>query len=72
MRAARRAGLPGALRLRHLRHTGSTVLAQAGAALAELQARAGHTTPGIAMRYQHAVVARDEQMAHAFSVLAAA
>lgn len=69
-RAARRAGLPDALRFHHLRHSGLTMLAQAGATLAELQARAGHATPGIAMRYQHAVAARDEQMARALSVLA--
>ncbi|WP_164745260.1 tyrosine-type recombinase/integrase [Georgenia faecalis] len=71
-RAAIRAGLPQSLRFHHLRHTGLTILAQAGATLAELQARAGHSTPGIAMRYQHAVAARDEQMADALSALAEA
>lgn len=69
-RAARRAGLDDGLRFHHLRHAGLTMLAQSGATLAELQARAGHATPGIAMRYQHAVAARDEDIARALSALA--
>lgn len=69
-RAARRAGLPEALRFHHLRHAGLTMLAQSGATLAELQARAGHATPGIAMRYQHAVAVRDDEIARALSLLA--
>lgn len=69
-RAARRAGLPEALRFHHLRHAGLTMLAQSGATLAELQARAGHSTPGIAMRYQHAVAVRDDEIARALSLLA--
>jgi integrase len=69
-RAARRAGLPEALRFHHLRHAGLTMLAQSGATLAELQARAGHATPGIAMRYQHAVAVRDDEIARALSILA--
>jgi integrase len=36
-----------------LRHYGLTKYAQAGATLAELQARAGHTTVTAMMRYQH-------------------
>ncbi|EYR61847.1 integrase [Actinotalea ferrariae CF5-4] len=69
-RAARRAELPGTLRFHHLRHAGLTLLAQSGATLAELQARAGHATPGIAMRYQHAVATRDHEIARALSMLA--
>ncbi|WP_314647562.1 site-specific integrase [uncultured Microbacterium sp.] len=37
-----------------LRHYGATLLAQAGATTRELQAIAGHSTPAMAMRYQHA------------------
>jgi len=37
-----------------LRHYGATLLAQAGATTRELQAIAGHSTPSMAMRYQHA------------------
>ncbi len=69
-RAARRTGLPETLRFHHLRHAGLTMLAQSGATLAELQARAGHSTPGIAMRYQHAVAVRDDEIARALSALA--
>lgn len=36
-----------------LRHFGLTRLALAGATTKELMAWAGHTTPGVAMRYQH-------------------
>ena len=41
------------LRFHDLRHTGLTWLAQNGATVGELQAWAGHTTPAVAMRYQH-------------------
>lgn len=67
--AAKRAGLPPEFRFHWLRHTGLTLAAQAGATLAELQARAGHATPGIALHYQHAVAERDERLARALSEL---
>jgi hypothetical protein len=40
-----------------------SLLAESGASMAELQARAGHATAGIAMRYQHARAERDRSLA---------
>ncbi len=65
------AGLPETFRFHHLRHTGLTLLASAGASVAELQARAGHTTPGVALRYQHARAERDRSLADRLSTIAA-
>lgn len=62
-RAAHRAGLPSTFRYHHLRHSGLTLLASAGASVAELQARAGHSTPHMALRYQHAREQRDRDLA---------
>lgn len=53
-----------------LRHTGAVLAAQSGATLAELMARLGHTTPAMAMRYQHASAERDLVIAQALSRLA--
>ncbi|WP_205687367.1 tyrosine-type recombinase/integrase [Cellulomonas endophytica] len=61
--AVRRAGLPSTFRFHWLRHTGLTLAAQAGATVAELQARAGHATPGAALLYQHATTERDRALA---------
>lgn len=47
----------------HLRHTGLTLAAQRGATLAELMAMAGHTTPTMAARYQHATADRMARLA---------
>jgi integrase len=55
----------------HLRHTGAVLAASTGATLAELMARLGHSTPGAALRYQHAAQGRDAQIAAALSALAA-
>lgn len=63
------AGRPD-LRFHDLRHTGGTLAAQSGATLAELMGRLGHTTPGAALRYQHAAQGRDRQIAAALSKLA--
>ena len=67
-RAVRSTDLPASFRFHHLRHTGLTLLASAGASVAELQARAGHTTPGIALRYQHARAERDKALAERLPV----
>ena len=67
-RAVRTTDLPASFRFHHLRHTGLTLLASAGASVAELQARAGHTTPGIALRYQHARAERDKALAERLPV----
>lgn len=48
-----------------LRHTGATLAAATGATTRELMARLGHTNPDVAMRYQHAVKARDRSIADA-------
>lgn len=68
-RAAHRAGLPASFRFHHLRHTGLTLLAEAGATVAELQARAGHSTPVMALKYQHARAERDRDLADRLSAL---
>ena len=58
------------LRFHDLRHTGAVLAAQTGATLAELMGRLGHSTPGAAMRYQHAAQDRDRAIADALSVIA--
>lgn len=63
------AGRPD-LRFHDLRHTGAVLAASTGATLAELMARLGHSTPGAALRYQHAAKGRDTQIAAALSKLA--
>jgi len=63
------AGRPD-LRFHDLRHTGATLAAVSGATLAELMGRLGHSTPGAAMRYQHAAADRDKIIAAALSRLA--
>jgi integrase len=60
------------MRVHDLRHVGATFAAQAGATTKELMARLGHTTPGMAMRYQIAAQERDAKIAEAMSKLAAA
>lgn len=67
---ARRAAGREDLRLHDLRHTGATMAAMAGATLAELQARLGHSSINAALRYQHAVQGRDAQIAAALSAMA--
>lgn len=63
------AGRPD-LRWHDLRHTGAVLAASTGATLAELMGRLGHSTPGAALRYQHAAEGRDAQIARALSALA--
>jgi integrase len=58
------------LRWHDLRHTGAVLAAQTGATLAELMGRLGHSTPGAAMRYQHAAKDRDAEIAIALSKMA--
>jgi integrase len=67
--ARKAAGRPD-LRWHDLRHTGAVLAAQTGATLAELMGRLGHSTPGAAMRYQHAAQGRDAEIAAALSRLA--
>lgn len=68
-RARKAAGRPD-LRFHDLRHTGAVYAAMAGATLAELMDRLGHSTVQAAMRYQHAASGRDQTIAEAMSKLA--
>jgi len=60
------------LREHDLRHTGAVLAAQTGATLAELMGRLGHSTPGAALRYQHAAAGRDAEVARRMSLLVTA
>jgi integrase len=62
------AGRPD-LRFHDLRHSGATLAASAGATLAELMGRLGHSTPAAALRYQHAAQGADARIAAALSKL---
>lgn len=44
-------------------------LPRRGATLAELMGRLGHTTPGAALRYKHAALGRDAEIARRLSAL---
>ncbi|QTI67660.1 tyrosine-type recombinase/integrase [Gordonia polyisoprenivorans] len=68
---ARKAVGQPTVKFHDLRHTGATMAGRAGASIAELQARLGHTTPNAAMRYQHATRARDRALADAISAMVA-
>lgn len=59
------------LRWHDLRHTGAVLAASTGATLAEMMARLGHSTPGAALRYQHAAQGADDRIAARLSELAA-
>ena len=63
--------LPHGFSFHALRHSGLTWAGLAGATVAELQNRAGHTTPAIVARYQHATDERDAALAAAMSAQAA-
>ena len=69
-KAREAAGRPD-LRFHDLRHTGAVLAAQTGATLAELMGRLGHSTPGAAMRYQHAAKDRDVEIARMLSAMVA-
>lgn len=64
---ARSAAGPEDLRWHDLRHTGAVLAAQTDATLAELVAHLGHSTPGAAMRYQHAAADRGTEIARRLS-----
>jgi integrase len=53
-----------------LRHTGQTLAAAAGATLADLKLRLGHSSSRAAERYLHTVKGRDEEIAVALGRLA--
>jgi integrase len=58
------------LRVHDLRHVGAVLAAQSGATTAELMHRLGHTTPEMALRYQHVAEGRDAEIAVRLSKLA--
>lgn len=58
------------LRVHDLRHVGAVLAAQSGATTAELMHRLGHTTPEMALRYQHVAEGRDAELAERLSKLA--
>jgi integrase len=58
------------LRVHDLRHVGAVLAAQSGATTAELMHRLGHTTPEMALRYQHVAEGRDAEIAQRLSRLA--
>jgi len=60
------------LRWHDLRHTGATMAAQAGATLAELMNRLGHSDVTAALIYQHAAAGRDAEIARRLSAMAEA
>src|SRR5699024_12294704 len=66
------AGLAPLFRFHDLRHTGLTIFAQEGATLAELMRRGGHSDIRVVLRYQHATMARDRELADRTSKRAAA
>jgi len=59
------------LRVHDLRHVGAVLAAQSGATTAELMHRLGHTTPQMALRYQHVAEGRDAEIAERLSKLVA-
>ena len=69
MRAARNSIDRPDVTWHHLRHTGATLAAQAGATQAELQARIGHSTARAASIYQHAADDRDRALADRLDAL---
>ncbi len=58
------------LRVHDLRHIGAVYAAQSGATTIELMHRLGHTTPSMALRYQHVAEGRDAEIAQRLSKLA--
>lgn len=68
---ARKAIGKPSLRVHDLRHVGAVLAAQSGATTAELMHRLGHTTPAMALRYQHVAEGRDAEIAERLSKLAA-
>jgi integrase len=66
--ATRAAGVQG-LRVHDLRHSAATMALAAGANTRELMERMGHTSPAVALRYQHVMAGRDQAIAAALEEL---
>ena len=57
------------LHFHDLRGSGATWAATTGATVRELMSRLGHTTPTVALRYQHATLERDRAIADRLGAL---
>jgi hypothetical protein len=57
------------LRFHDLRHSAATLALAAGANTRELMERMGHTSPQVALRYQHVMAGRDQAIAAALDEL---
>jgi integrase len=68
LRATRAADVEG-LRFHDLRHSAATLALAAGANTRELMERMGHTSPQVALRYQHVMAGRDQAIAAALDEL---
>jgi hypothetical protein len=66
LRATHAAGVEG-LRFHDLRHSAATLALAAGANTRELMERMGHTSPQVALRYQHVMAGRDQAIAAAWT-----
>ena len=66
--ATRAVGVEG-LRVHDLRHSAATMALAAGANTRELMERMGHTSPAVALRYQHVMAGRDQAIAAALDEL---
>jgi integrase len=66
--ATKAAGVQG-LRVHDLRHSAATLALAAGANTRELMDRMGHTSPTVALRYQHVMAGRDQAIAAALDEL---
>jgi integrase len=69
-REARRQAGRADLDLHDLRHTGASMAGEEGASMAELMYRLGHSTPSMAMRYQHSRLDRDRDLGRRLSARA--
>ncbi|WP_169823326.1 tyrosine-type recombinase/integrase [Aldersonia kunmingensis] len=68
-KAKRSIGKPD-LRFHDLRHSGATLAAQSGYTVKELMERLGHSSPVMAMKYQHAAEERGKELAERLGALA--
>jgi integrase len=66
--ACKTAGIAG-LHFHDLRGSGATWAATSGATVREVMGRLGHTTPTMALRYQHATLERDQAIAERLGAL---
>lgn len=66
-REARRQAGRDDLDLHDLRHTGASWVGEEGASIAELMYRLGHSTPSMAIHYQHSRLERDRELSRRLS-----